>query len=46
MLPNVAYLFDRGWTKEQVVIGFEDNSPRNNWYLIFSGESEALYIQN
>ena len=46
MLPDVASLFHRTWTREQVVIGYEDNSPRNNWYLIFSGQSEALYIQN
>jgi hypothetical protein len=46
MLPNIADLFDRSWTREQVVIGYEDNSPRNNWYWIFSGETEAVYEQN
>lgn len=46
MLPDVAELFDRSWAREQVLIGYEDNSPRNNWYWMFSGESAALYLQN
>jgi len=46
MLPDVNYLFGRALSKEQVVVGYEDDSPRNNWYWIFSGETEAIYVQN
>jgi hypothetical protein len=45
-LPDVAHLFGRPRSAAQVAIGYEDNSPRNNWYWIFSGESEALYEHN
>jgi hypothetical protein len=46
MLPEVSNLFDRTWSREQVLVGYEDDSRRNNWYWVFSGESEALYVQN
>lgn len=46
MLPDVNSLFGRSLSKEQVIVGYEDDSPRNNWYWIFSGETEAIYVQN
>jgi hypothetical protein len=46
VLPDINYLFGRSLSKEQLVVGYEDDSPRNNWYWIFSGESEAIYVQN
>ncbi|KRD34245.1 hypothetical protein ASE35_11015 [Lysobacter sp. Root916] len=45
-LPDIAHLFGRPRTVDQFVIGYESDAPRNNWYWIFAGESEALYEHN
>ncbi|ALN84446.1 hypothetical protein LC55x_1155 [Lysobacter capsici] len=45
-LPDTTALFGRRKTEDQVVIGYENNAPRNSWYWIFDGETEALYEHN
>jgi hypothetical protein len=41
-LPDVARLF--GVHTSPLVAGYEWDAPRNHWYYIFEGESEALYV--
>lgn len=45
-LPDMEDLFGDPRSPDQVITGFEDDSPRNNWYWIFAGESQALYEHN
>ena len=45
-LPDTEHLFGEQKTASQVVVGYEDDSPRNNWYWIFTGETTALYEHN
>ena len=40
-LPDVANLF--GARQPALVAGYEWDAPRNHWYYVFQGESEALY---
>jgi len=43
-LPDMPRLFGR--PQLVVAIGYEGDQPRNNWYWLFTGESEALYEYN
>lgn len=45
-LPDTLHLFGQARTRDQVVIGYENDAPRNSWYWIFAGESDALYEHN
>ena len=45
-LPDTEELFGDPKTPDQVIVGYEGDSPRNNWYWIFAGESKALYEHN
>lgn len=45
-LPDTMQLFGQARTRNQIVIGYENDAPRNSWYWIFAGESEALYEHN
>lgn len=45
-LPDMQILFGNEKTLEQVIAGFEDESPCNNWYWIFEDETQALYHHN
>lgn len=36
----------RRWTPDDVRIGFENDAPRNDWYLILGDGSMALYEDN
>ena len=46
VLPEAATLFELSNSPSQVLVGYEDDSFRNSWYLIFNGETEALYVHN
>ena len=45
-LPDTDRLFGRPRIRTDVVVGYEDESPRNNWYWIFTGEQEAVLEYN
>lgn len=46
ILSNTSELFELSQTKEQIKVGYEDDSLRNNWYWIFANASDAIYNQN
>jgi hypothetical protein len=43
ILPDLNEMFGLPWTRSDVLIGYESELDHDCWYVIFAGETSALY---
>ena len=43
ILPDLKELFGLPWTRSDVLIGYEWELDHDRWFVIFTGETTALY---